>query len=116
MTRGIVMFETKKSREVRRKKTVTVLLDVSESVTGPMLNELRRGVRQLREGLESRDRLKLVTFNMRIRRLADFAGPAVSADAIRISRGDRQQRHFRCARRGPNEERRRAAAADCIVQ
>jgi VWFA-related protein len=60
---------------------VTVLLDVSESVTGPMLNELRRGVRQLREGLESRDRLKLVTFNMRIRRLADFAGPAVSADA-----------------------------------
>ena len=60
---------------------VTVLLDVSESVTGPMLNELRRGVRQLREGLESRDRLKLVTFNMGIRRLADFAGPAVSADA-----------------------------------
>ena len=60
---------------------VTVLLDVSESVTGPTLTELRRGVRQLREGLESRDRLKLVTFNMRIRRLADFDGPAASADA-----------------------------------
>jgi VWFA-related protein len=60
---------------------VTVLLDASESVTGQMLNELRRGVRQLREGLGSRDRLKLVTFNMRIRRLAEFAGPAVSTDA-----------------------------------
>ena len=60
---------------------VTVLLDVSESVTGPMLNMLQRGVGQLREGLESRDRLKLVTFNMRIRRLADFAGPGDSPDA-----------------------------------
>ena len=97
---------------------VTVLLDVSESVTGPMLNMLQRGVGQLREGLESRDRLKLVTFNMRIRRLADFAGPGDSARRrIRLGRGHRQQRNFRCARRGAHRaERRRAAAADCLVQ
>jgi VWFA-related protein len=60
---------------------VTVLLDVSTSVTGPMLEALRRGVGQLREGLEPEDRLKLVTFDMRIRRLADFSSAAASTDA-----------------------------------
>jgi len=59
---------------------VAVVLDVSTSVTGWVLNELRRSVRQLRTDLGSRDRLKLITFNMRIRRLADFAEPASIGD------------------------------------
>ena len=51
---------------------VTVLLDVSASVTGSALDELRRALRQLRTDLGARDRLRLVTFNMRVRRLVDF--------------------------------------------
>jgi VWFA-related protein len=64
---------------------VTVVLDVSTSVTGWVLNELRRSVRQLRADLGPRDRLKLLTFNMRIRRLADFTEPASIGDAALAS-------------------------------
>jgi VWFA-related protein len=60
---------------------VTVVLDVSASVTGSVLDQLRRSVRQLRADLGARDRLKLVAFNMRIRRLADFAEPVTVSDA-----------------------------------
>ena len=59
---------------------VTVLLDVSASVTGPVLDQLRQSVRQLKADLGPRDRLKLVAFNMQVRRLADFEAPAAAAD------------------------------------
>jgi VWFA-related protein len=51
---------------------VTVLLDLSESVTGDMLNQLKRGVQEFRNGLGPADRLKLVAFNSRIVRQFDF--------------------------------------------
>lgn len=60
---------------------VTVVLDVSASVTGPVLDQLRQSVRQLRTDLSPRDRLKLVAFNMQVRRLADFETPAAATDA-----------------------------------
>jgi len=59
---------------------VTVVLDVSASVTGAVLDQLRQAVRQLKADLGSRDRLKLVAFNMQIRRLADFDAPASATD------------------------------------
>ena len=59
---------------------VTVLLDVSASVTGSALDELRRALRQLRTDLGARDRLRLVTFDMRVRRLVDFTDPASATD------------------------------------
>jgi VWFA-related protein len=60
---------------------VTVLLDVSASVTGPVLDQLRQSVRQLKADLGPRDRLKLVAFNMEVRRLADFEAPAAATDS-----------------------------------
>jgi VWFA-related protein len=66
---------------------VTVLLDVSASVTGPVLDDLRRSLRQLRADLGARDRLRLVTFDMRIRRLVDFAEPPSATDAALASIG-----------------------------
>lgn len=60
---------------------VTVVLDVSASVTGPVLDQLRQSVRQLKSDLGSRDRLKLIAFNMQVRRLADFEAPASATDA-----------------------------------
>jgi VWFA-related protein len=59
---------------------VTILLDVSASVTGSTLDELRRAVRQLRTDLGPRDRLKLITFNMSVRRIIDFTDPAATTD------------------------------------
>lgn len=66
---------------------VTVLLDVSASVTGSTLDELRRGLRQLRTDLGARDRLRLLTFNMRIRRLVDFTDSAAITDSALASLG-----------------------------
>ena len=60
---------------------VTVLLDVSASVTGPVLDQLRQSVRQLKADLGPRDRLKLVAFNMQVRRLADFEAPGSATDS-----------------------------------
>jgi Ca-activated chloride channel homolog len=51
---------------------VTLLLDVSASVTGPVLDELRRALRQVHGDLRPDDRLRLLTFNMRVQRLVDF--------------------------------------------
>ena len=51
---------------------VTVALDVSFSVTGGLLARLRDGVRDLMGDLGAEDRLKLVLFNMRVNRTADF--------------------------------------------
>jgi VWFA-related protein len=64
---------------------VTVLLDVSASVTGAVLDQLRQAVRQLKADLGPQDRLKLVAFNMRIRRLADFDAPATAPDSVMAS-------------------------------
>ena len=64
---------------------VTVLLDVSSSVTGPVLDELRRSLQQLRTDLGSRDRLRIVTFDMRIRRIIDFADPSSATDSALAS-------------------------------
>lgn len=60
---------------------VTVVLDVSASVTGAVLDQLRQSIRQLKIDLGSRDRLKLIAFNMQVRRLADFEAPASAADS-----------------------------------
>ena len=51
---------------------VTVALDVSFSVTGALLDRLRRGVLQLMGDLGREDRLKLMLFNMRVNRTVDF--------------------------------------------
>jgi VWFA-related protein len=64
---------------------VTVALDVSASVTGPVLEQLRRSVRQLQPDLGSRDRLKLVAFNMRVQRLVDFHAAGSVSDAALAS-------------------------------
>jgi Ca-activated chloride channel family protein len=60
---------------------VTVVLDVSASVTGSVLDELRRALRQLRSDLGPQDRLRLLTFNMSVRRLADFDAPSAAIDS-----------------------------------
>lgn len=59
---------------------VTMVLDVSASVTGATLDELRRALRQVRTDLGPSDRLRLLAFNMRIRRLVDFAQPSADID------------------------------------
>ena len=64
---------------------VTVALDVSASVTGPVLEQLRRSVRQLQPDLGARDRLKLVAFNMRVQRLVDFHAPGSVSDSALAS-------------------------------
>jgi VWFA-related protein len=63
---------------------VTVVLDVSASVTGRVLADLQRAIGRLRADLGEGDRLKLMTFNMRVRRQVDFTA---SADAIDASFG-----------------------------
>jgi Ca-activated chloride channel homolog len=64
---------------------VTFLLDVSASVTGDVLDELRRALRQVRTDLGSGDRLRLLTFNMRVSRLVDFSQTASDLDAALAS-------------------------------
>jgi Ca-activated chloride channel family protein len=59
---------------------VTLLLDVSASVTGDVLDELRRALRQVRTDLGPSDRLRLLTFNMRVHRLVDFTAPPSDID------------------------------------
>jgi VWFA-related protein len=51
---------------------VTVALDISGSVTGRMLLELRSAVLDLMKDLGDDDRLKLIGFNMRVSRVVDF--------------------------------------------
>jgi VWFA-related protein len=63
---------------------VTVVLDVSLSVTGQMLDRLRRAVRQLMTDRGPEDRLKLIMFNSRVLRVVDFTTDADVVDrAIR---------------------------------
>jgi VWFA-related protein len=64
---------------------VTVALDVSYSVTGTLLDDLRRGVTQLMRDLGPDDRLKLILFNMRVTRTVEFTN---DVDAVeRAMRG-----------------------------
>jgi Ca-activated chloride channel family protein len=67
---------------------VTLLLDVSASVTGSTLEELGRALKQVRADLLPGDRLRLLTFNMHVRRLVDFDQPAPDIDqALAAVRG-----------------------------
>lgn len=66
---------------------VTLLLDVSASVTGDVLDELRRALRQVRADLGPNDRLRLLTLDMRVHRLVDFGQPAAAVDAALASLG-----------------------------
>lgn len=60
---------------------VTVALDVSQSVTGELLDQMRRAVTQLGGDLVGDDRLKLLTFNNRIQRVLSFDDDRATADA-----------------------------------
>ena len=60
---------------------VTVVLDVSLSVTGTMLDRLRRGVRQLMADRGPDDRLKLIMFKARVLRVVDFTTDINLVDA-----------------------------------
>jgi VWFA-related protein len=64
---------------------ITVVLDVSASVGGPVLDELRRALKQLRADLGAQDHLRLMTFNMRVQRLVDFADPPAKVDSALAS-------------------------------
>lgn len=60
---------------------VTVALDVSYSVTGALFDRLRRAIVQMMSDLGKGDRLKLVAFNMRVKRVVDFTGDAAAVGA-----------------------------------
>jgi VWFA-related protein len=64
---------------------LTVAFDVSASVSGEVLEQLRAAVRKLRADLGPSDRLKLVAFNMRVLRLLDFRSPGAATDAALAS-------------------------------
>jgi VWFA-related protein len=65
---------------------VTVALDTSFSVTGALLDRLRRAVVQMMSDLNSSDRLKLITFNMQVSRVVDFTGDVKGVEnAIRAT-------------------------------
>lgn len=63
----------------------TIVFDVSGSVTGPVLEQLRRSVTDLRASLRLVDRLRLVVFNTRIQRLFDVDTPATALDGVLAS-------------------------------
>ena len=95
---------------------VTVLLDVSASVTGSALDELRRALEQLRTDLGARDRLRLLTFNMRVRRLRRFhRSGAGRRRGARVARRRRKQRHLRQPGRGAHARRCHAGRRQLIV-
>jgi VWFA-related protein len=60
---------------------VTVALDLSYSVTGLLLERLRRGVRDLMDDLKKEDRLKLMVFNHQVQRTFDFTSNVDEAEA-----------------------------------
>ena len=51
---------------------ITVGLDISRSVDGALLTHLRQSVRDLSKDLRKQDRIKLVSFNMRVLRQVTF--------------------------------------------
>src|SRR4051812_23801611 len=60
---------------------LTMALDVSGSVHGLAVDQLRRAIGDLRRDLRPIDRLRLLTFNARITRVVDFGEPASAIDA-----------------------------------
>jgi VWFA-related protein len=60
---------------------VTVALDVSYSVTGRLLDQLRLAIRDLMRDLRAGDRLKLIMFNMRVSRVVDFTTDVAAVDS-----------------------------------
>ncbi|MEO8484210.1 MAG: VWA domain-containing protein [Acidobacteriota bacterium] len=62
---------------------LTVLLDISGSVSGKVLEQLRQSAGDLQKTLRPSDRLRILTFNMRVRRLIEVdAEQAVLAPAF----------------------------------
>lgn len=62
---------------------ITVALDVSYSVTGPQLSRLRIALGQMMRDLGKEDRLRLMMFNERVRRVVDFTSDVKAVeDAI----------------------------------
>jgi VWFA-related protein len=59
---------------------VTVALDVSYSVSGVMLDRLRRAVGQLLRDLGPDDRLRLMMFNARVARILDYSKDPAAVD------------------------------------
>ena len=68
---------------------ITLALDVSASVTGAELSRLRLAITQLMSELGRDDRLRLITFNMRVSRVVDFTSDvsAVERAIERVSAG-----------------------------
>jgi VWFA-related protein len=60
---------------------ITVALDISHSVSGKTLDQLRQAVVQLMRDLEKDDRLKLVLFNMRVARTVNFTRDIKSVES-----------------------------------
>lgn len=60
---------------------LTVALDISGSVSGALLDELRRAVQQLRRSLRREDGLRVIAFNMRVHQIADLGDTASAVDA-----------------------------------
>lgn len=60
---------------------VTIALDVSFSVTGTMLDRLRRAVGQLMRDLRPEDRLRLMMFNAGVARIVDYSSDPDVIDA-----------------------------------
>jgi Ca-activated chloride channel family protein len=60
---------------------VTVAFDISASVTPTLLNQLHFAVQQLRQDLGRTDRLRLLTFNHRVRRAVDVTDAPKAIDA-----------------------------------
>ena len=60
---------------------VTVALDVSFSVSGTMLDRLRRAVGQLMRDLRPEDRLRLMMFNAGVARIVDYSSDPDVIDA-----------------------------------
>ncbi len=65
---------------------VTIGLDISGSVSGPLLDRLRTAINQLRRDLRKEDRLKLMVFNMQFAQTIDFTTDMTEIDrAIRTA-------------------------------
>lgn len=60
---------------------VTVLLDVSGSITDATMAMLRRSVGDLRQDLRPADRLRVLSFNLQVRRVLDLDAPGQALDA-----------------------------------
>lgn len=59
---------------------VTIVLDVSHSVSGATLDQLRRAVRQLRADMRPDDRVRVITFNTRIEQVIEAGSPIETVD------------------------------------